>query len=142
MPPARPSGRNPCLCLPAPSQRLEPPQMDSGRILHELQSMEPDAKRERLLKRTFVERDALAGANLVFALLGIPLGLTGRRGNFFAGLALALVPIFLLYYPATMVGRALCGASWASCGVALWSPAMHLAALALWLSRWVARRSA
>lgn len=128
--------------IPKPVVRVDRRQIDSGRLLGLLADASLPRKEARLLRQEFVERDALAAANLAFAILGIPLGLFSRRGNFFVGLGMAFILVFALYYPSMMLGRALSGSSWTSCAVPLWLPTLTVVGVALWTLRRVLRRQA
>lgn len=126
--------------LTPPPQRIDRRQLDSGQLLAQVEdnpTLEPRARRQH--RQEHVERRAMAGASLAFALLGIPLGLYGRRGNFFVGLSLSLALVFGLYYPAMLLGRAVSADTWTSCYLALWAPAALMAAIALALLRRVLR---
>lgn len=139
-PPERPPIRY-TFPMPKPFQQVKRQQLDSGELLAEMDEsapQEPDERRD--LRIEFVERHAAAAAAFAFALAGIPLGLFGRRGNFFAGLSLALGVVFLFYYPAMMLGRVLAGPGWLWTSVPLGAPAAILCAAALLFSRRVLRR--
>ncbi len=139
-PPERPPVRY-AFPMPKPFQQVKRQQIDSGEILALVSDTGSAASEERRAFRIeFVERHASALAAFVFAFAGIPLGLFGRRGDFFAGLGLALVLVFVLYYPAMMLGRILAGGTWLSCAIPLGMPAAILAAAAALLGRRVLRR--
>ncbi len=127
--------------MPKPFQQIKRQQLDSGKLLSEMQEAPPQGiLSPRSLMIEFLERDASAAAAFAFALVGIPLGLFGRRGNFFVGLSLALALVFLFYYPAMMLGRLLSGSTWLSAALPLWSPALFLTALGAAASRRVLKR--
>jgi lipopolysaccharide export system permease protein len=52
-------------------------------------------------------RKALSLAPLVFAFAGAPLAMLLRRGGRIAGLAAVIIPVFVVYFPLTLVGETL-----------------------------------
>lgn len=92
---------------------------------------------ERLVRAHRVEihkKLALPAACLVFALLGLPLGLmTGRTGRT-GGFSLALV-VILLYYALLTAGEKAAMEGRLSAFLGMWGPDLVLAAVGLWLFR-------
>ena len=64
------------------------------------------------------KRSAAAVSCLVFALLGVPLGIHGQHRNLLAALALATTPVMLIYYPLQLLGEGISE----SRSVGIWPP--------------------
>ncbi|MBN1628443.1 MAG: LptF/LptG family permease, partial [Thermoleophilia bacterium] len=67
-------------------------------------------------------RRSLALSCLAFALLGVPLGLIARKGNKLVGFGLAVVVMFVLYYPLLVAGKNLSEEAIVQPWVGLWIP--------------------
>ncbi|MFH0963112.1 MAG: LptF/LptG family permease [Planctomycetota bacterium] len=81
-------------------------------------------------------RWALSFTCLAFSMLGVPLGVFSRKGNFLGAFATACVPVFLLYYPMVLVGKSMAESGALPVALAMWSPDVFLAALGvvlLWI---------
>ncbi|HEY5674490.1 MAG TPA: LPS export ABC transporter permease LptF [Malonomonas sp.] len=90
----------------------------------ELQTAQRDSKSTKDLLRLAVEkhkRIAIAFAPLVFALVGVPLGLQSNRSGKGAGFALALA-ISLVYYLLLSIASTIAGKGMVPVAVALWLP--------------------
>ncbi len=90
----------------------------------ELQTAQRDSKNTKDLLRLAVEkhkRIAIAFAPLVFALVGVPLGLQSNRSGKGAGFALALA-ISLVYYLLLSIASTIAGKGMVPVAVALWLP--------------------
>jgi LPS export ABC transporter permease LptG/LPS export ABC transporter permease LptF len=111
----------------------------SAEIASARQDRNPVVRRLRLgLARTnWHERFALPTAALVFALLGLPMGIVNRRGGKASGFALSLA-VVLVYWVGYSVLRDLAETGRLDAFVAVWAPNLLFALLALVLT--VARR--
>jgi len=76
-------------------------------------------------------RTASALSCLVFAILGVPLGIRGRLKNILSALLIALLPLMLVYYPFTFVGKNLAEKGRMPIWAAVWMGNILLAALGL-----------
>ncbi|MBK5260899.1 MAG: LPS export ABC transporter permease LptG [Thermoanaerobaculia bacterium] len=73
-------------------------------------------------------------ACLVFGILGLPLGITNRRGGRSSGFSLS-IGIILLYYVMINNGEHLAGTGAVPPGIAMWTPNIILLALGIYLLR-------
>jgi len=86
------------------------------------------------------DRVAMSLSCIVFALVGIPMGILIRRGSFLLSSFLALLLAFVVYYPLREVGQGLAERGVISAGPALFMPGALLAAIGLELFRRVFSR--
>lgn len=77
---------------------------------------------------------AIPCASIVFGILGLPLGITNRRGGKSSGFSLS-VGIILLYYVMIINGEHLAGAGKIAPAVGMWAPNLVLLALGIWALR-------
>ena len=90
----------------------------------ELQAAQQESTDEKSLLRLAVEkhkRIAIAFAPLVFALVGVPLGLQSNRSGKGAGFSLALA-ISLVYYLLLSIASTIAGKGLVPVAVAIWAP--------------------
>ena len=88
----------------------------------------------------FHSRSAAAASCLVFALIGIPLGVISHRGNIIYALACSMGVVLLIYYPLTMIARLLAADAFVSPAVAFWTPDVVVAGMGLALHALAVRR--
>jgi len=84
------------------------------------------------------KRFSIPGACLVFALIGLALGVTNRRDGALASFAIGVVVIFA-YWALLTFGESLVIGAWAGPGVAAWLPNVVLGGLGVALLRWRSR---
>jgi len=83
--------------LPKPAQELVPvQQLDTGELLR--QTYNPNKEFARWYWIEFNRRFALPTACLVLVLIGIPLGLSSKKGGKGAGFVLTIVLVFVYYF--------------------------------------------
>jgi len=84
------------------------------------------------------KRFSIPAACLVFALIGLALGVTNRRDGALASFAIGVVVIFV-YWALLTFGESLVIGAWAGPAVAAWLPNVLLGALGVVLLRWRSR---
>ncbi len=77
---------------------------------------------------------AIPCAAIVFGILGLPLGITNRRGGKSSGFSLS-VGIILVYYVMIINGEHLAGSGRISPAIGMWAPNLLLLALGVWALR-------
>ena len=104
----------------ADKQGVEPvpvSEMSTRSLLESARTASPAAARLYLIE--FHHRIALPTACVVLALVGIPLGLSSKRGGKSSGFVLAICLVFL-YYSASLIGLSLARQGRISAGVGVW----------------------
>jgi len=91
------------------------------------------------------QRQATSLSCLAFMILGIPLGIVtrdlfGKGGNLLTAFAIAAVPVYFVYYPSLMLGRALGAEGTLHPFVAAWTSTLVLFAIAMALLLGVSRK--
>jgi LPS export ABC transporter permease LptG/LPS export ABC transporter permease LptF len=76
-------------------------ELSLGELLHTVAASDPLTRRWRLIE--FHRRLALPSACIVFALVGIPLGLSSKKGGKSSGFVLTILLVFL-YYSISLIG--------------------------------------
>jgi len=92
-------------------------EMDTRSLLTEASKAPPATARWYLIE--FHRRLALPSACLVLALVGIPLGLSSKKGGKSSGFVLAIALVFL-YYSASLIGLSLARQGRVSAGFGVW----------------------
>ena len=112
------------------------------KVLHRNPRLGQDAESRDLAKFRVVywDRVAMSLSCIVFALVGIPIGILIRRGSFLLSSFLALLLAFVVYYPLREVGQGLAERGVIPAGPALFMPGALLAAIGLELFRRVFSR--
>jgi LPS export ABC transporter permease LptG/LPS export ABC transporter permease LptF len=93
-------------------------EMVTSALLRQMKA-EKDSVRARTLAIEFHRRIALPSACLVLALVGIPLGLSSKKGGKSTGFVLTIVLVFL-YYFASLFGMSLARQGRVTPGVGMW----------------------
>ena len=81
---------------------------------------------ERALWTEIHARWGLSFTCLAFAMVGVPLGIFSRRGNFAASFAYGCIPVFLMYYPMLIFGKSLAESGGLPPALAMWMPIVML----------------
>jgi LPS export ABC transporter permease LptG len=97
-------------------------------------SRNSDPELHRMALVEIHKKFAIPFAAIVFGIVGLPLGLTNRRGGKSSGFSLS-VGIILLYYILLTNGEHLAGAGRIPPAVGMWSPNVVLLALGIWALR-------
>ena len=63
---------------------------------------------------------------LAFAMVGVPIGIFSRRGNFMVSFAYGCIPVFLMYYPMLILGKSLAESGGLPPALAMWTPIVFL----------------
>ena len=112
---------------------------DIGELARDLETLKagpaaagPDARQISAHRIEIHKKFALATACLVFALLGLPLGVMVGRAGRMGGFSLGLVLVFL-YYVLIMAGERAAMDGRLSAPAGMWGPNVLLAAAAVWL---------
>ncbi len=92
-------------------------EMETSSLLEQASKSSPAAARWYLIE--FHRRLALPTSCLVLALVGIPLGLSSKKGGKSSGFVLAIALVFL-YYSASLIGLSLARQGRVSPGVGVW----------------------
>jgi LPS export ABC transporter permease LptF/LPS export ABC transporter permease LptG len=92
-------------------------EMSTRSLLEEARTANPAAARVYLIE--FHHRMALPTACVVLALVGIPLGLSSKKGGKSSGFVIAIVLVFL-YYSASLIGLSLARQGHISPGLGVW----------------------
>lgn len=92
-------------------------EMDTSMLLREASSAAPEAARWYLIE--FHRRLALPTACVVLALVGIPLGLSSKKGGKSSGFVLTIGLVFA-YYSASLIGVSLARQGKVSVGLGVW----------------------
>jgi len=82
------------------------------------------SKRSKLVIKYSLElgsRTSNAVSCLVFAILGVPIGIRGRLKNLLSALAVAMVPLLVVYYPLQLLGRGFAEAGRLPVPIAVWA---------------------
>ena len=74
-------------------------------------------------------RWAMSFTCFAFAMLGAPLGIFSRRGNFLGAFAFGCLPVFLMYYPMLIFGKSMAESGGLPVTVAMWAPNVFLLGL-------------
>ena len=91
-----------------------------------------EEKGKRLARALWTEIHARWGLSftcLAFAMVGVPLGIFSRRGNFMASFAYGCIPVFLMYYPMLIFGKSLAESGGLPPALAMWTPIVFLGAV-------------
>lgn len=114
------------------------PKGDREMSLGELGAAASEAQRSRGNANPYLveihKKFAIPAACLVFALLGVPLGIRAHRGGVWGALV-ALLPIVFFYYIALTVGESLGDSGRLPPWLAMWGPNLVVGALAAYLLR-------
>lgn len=93
-----------------------------------------DLKKQREFQVELHKRYALPFACIVFAILGLPLGIQNQRAGRSAGFA-ASIAIFMLYYIMFSAGRTMAGKGLVAPALAMWTPNVLFLLLGIYLFR-------
>jgi len=85
-------------------------------------------------------RSAQALACLAFVLVGVPLGLVSRTGHILSAFAMSILPVFVVYYPMILLGKALGETGRMNVFAAAWGGTLVLIAIGLVLTLYVMER--
>jgi len=116
-------------------RRLRFPEMTQDQLWDALVRAETESsaagtlKLKRKLWAEIHDRWAMSFTCFVFAMLGVPLGIFSRKGNVLAAFASGCLPVFLLYYPMQMVGKAMAVSGGLPVALGMWAPDVFLTAL-------------
>ncbi len=98
----------------------KPKDMSLDMLRREESNLESEGIDSTPLKIEGYNRTAMAFSPLVFILVGLPLGITTRRGQRSVGLGLSVL-IFVGYYDLLVLGQAFAQKGWMDPAIALWS---------------------
>ena len=124
-------------------KKLEADLAGSRRQFAELHPEVKNADRQETFLEAVVEyhsRNAAAATCLVFALVGIPLGILSHRGNVIYALALSMGVILLVYYPLNMIAQMLGVDGYVPVAASFWTPDVVVAGIGVALQALVVRR--
>jgi LPS export ABC transporter permease LptG/LPS export ABC transporter permease LptF len=113
-------------------------EMSLGELRAKIATVRADGGDPRFQVFEFHKRFSIPAACLVFALIGLALGVTNRRDGALASFAIGVVVIFA-YWALLTFGESLVVGAWAGPGLAAWLPNLILGALGVALLRWRSR---
>ncbi len=115
-----------------------------------MRGLELGALREKIKQKAFAawrldkaktemhKRISLSFACMALVLVGLPLGILTRRGNFTAAFGVSIAIVFVLYYPMLVMGEVLGNMGLVSPATAMWTPNAAAACIGtclLWRTR-------
>jgi lipopolysaccharide export LptBFGC system permease protein LptF len=125
--------------------------MDTAALLNELDTLAgpraaPPANDDEAQRRSRQVRNilmrihrtfSLAMSALVFALVGVPLGMLARQAHMLSAFFLGCLPVMLLYYPVFLLGHSMADQELISVAAACWTPDGILGAIGAGLLLWL-----